>query len=135
MKWLCVLALPLAALAAGCHTTVHPDRGPFPNEFNTVEIAPDALARRVHVVSHSYARTPANAFEVTATFKNLSTRPQTLQIRTQYLDDERNHQEGPTPWRVVHLAPLGIETYQATSYADNLSYYLVEVRRLQGKRR
>jgi hypothetical protein len=136
MKWLCILALPLAAMLTGCHTTVSPDGdGPFPAAFNSVELLPEALGRRVHVVSHSYERTGTNAFEVTATLKNLSTRPIALQVRTQYFDEERNHQEGPGAWQVVHLPPLGIETYTSTAYGNELSYYHVEVVRLHGKRR
>jgi hypothetical protein len=125
----CMMALCIGALAlAGCHTVVDPvTDGPFPNTFNAVEITPGCLTDQVHVTSHAYARTANNAFEVTCTLKNLTNRPLAVQARTQYFDAERAHQEGPDAWQIVHLPAQGIETYKATSFGTDLSYYHVEI--------
>lgn len=124
-----MFALGIGMLAlAGCHTVVDPETdGPFPNAFNSVEITPGCLAKRVHVTSHSYARTSSNAFEVTCTLKNLTNRPQAVQVRTQYFNAERAHQEGPGAWQIVHLPAQGVETYKSVSLGTDLSYYHVEI--------
>lgn len=125
----CLFALGIGAFAmAGCHTVVDPvTDGPFPNTFNSTVVLPDCLDGRVHVTSQSYARTPNNAFEVTCTLKNLTNRPISVQARTQFFDEERAHQEGPGAWQIVNLPAEGIETYQATSFGTDLSYYYVEI--------
>lgn len=100
---------------------------PVPEKLNAVEYLDDELMCRVIVQKTTYKRTPGGPFEVLASFKNMTDKPIRLQVRTQYFDGARVHQEGPTPWHIVYLPGGGIETYKTYSYRKDLEYYLVEV--------
>ena len=121
----CIAALGLA----GCqHIVADPlEDGPFPKEFNSTALLSRSLEDRVHVTHHAYARTTNNTFEVTCTLKNLTSRPLTVQARTQYFGADREHQEGPGAWQIIHLPATGIESYQSISYSPDVSYYHVEI--------
>jgi len=81
------------------------------------------------VVEGLYARrTPTNTVSVSARLVNCSKQPITIQARSSFLDAAQGPAEPASVWKVIHISPRSIGTYQESSLSTGVANYLIELR-------
>ena len=74
-------------------------------------------------------RTATDTLEVTARLVNCTKEPLAVEVRSSFLDAAQAPAEPTSVWRIVHIAPLAMATYQERSVAtNNVAHYLIELR-------
>lgn len=137
--WLVLGLLAATVLAAGC-TTMDVHEGTAPAQrvvtpgtqarLDSAGYVTPGLERRVAVERTDALRTANNTLEICCTLRNRTEYAQKVQVRTQYLADDRAVLEGPDAWQPVYLPPNGIETYRTYSRGAEAAHYYIEVMEL-----
>lgn len=89
----------------------------------------DRVWKQVVVEGLFVRRTPTDTLEVMARLVNCTKAPLAVEVRSSFLDAGQAPAEPTSVWRIVHIAPLAMATYQERSTATtNVAHYLIELR-------
>ncbi|WP_235525337.1 MULTISPECIES: hypothetical protein [unclassified Sphingomonas] len=89
----------------------------------------DRVWKQVVVEGLFARRTPADTLEVMARIVNCTKAPLAIEVRSSFLDASQYPTEPTSVWRVVHIAPLSMATYQERSIGTTaVAHYLIELR-------
>jgi hypothetical protein len=95
--------------------------------LNSVQFSSWDAAKTLAVQRLSAGRTAANTVEVAARFVSCSNQPQTVRVRTSFLDANQAATEAPSAWRTVYLQPHLTANYSERSTATTVQSYLIEI--------
>jgi hypothetical protein len=98
-----------------------------PIPLNSVQFSSWSAAKTLAVQRLSAARTATNTVEVAARFVSCSDQPQTVQVRTSFLDANQAATEAPSAWQTVYLQPHLTANYSERSTATTVQSYLIEI--------
>lgn len=117
-----------AATPAGPALVANVARAMTPVSLDAVQMT-DRIWKKVVVEGLFARRTPANTLEVMARLVNCTKDPLTVEVRSSFLDTGQAPTEPTSVWRVVHIAPLAMATYQERSIGmATVANYLIELR-------
>lgn len=89
----------------------------------------DRVWKKVIVEGLFARRTPTDTLEVMARLVNCTKEPLAVSVRSSFLDAGQAPTEPTSVWRIVHIAPLSMATYQERSIGmTNVAHYLIELR-------
>ncbi|PXA93121.1 hypothetical protein DMC47_22705 [Nostoc sp. 3335mG] len=117
-----------AQAPAGPALVANVPRAMTPVSLDAVQMN-DRVWKKVVVEGLFARRTPTDTLEVTARLVNCTKQPLAVEVRSSFLDAAQAPAEPTAVWRVVHIAPLAMATYQERSVATtNVAHYLIELR-------
>lgn len=117
-----------AQAPAGPALVANVPRAMTPVSLDAVQMN-DRVWKKVVVEGLFARRTPTNTLEVMARLVNCTKDPLVVEVRSSFLDPMQAPAEPTSVWRVVHIAPLSMATYQERSTAtDAVAHYLIELR-------
>ena len=98
-----------------------------PIPLNSVQFTSWDAAKSLSIQRLAASRTATNTVEVAARFVSCSGRPQTVRVRTSFLDKNQAATEAPSAWQTVYLQPHLTANYAEHSISTNVQNYLLEI--------
>jgi len=100
-----------------------------PIDLNAVQYTDRGLGRRVIIEAVQAMRTPAQGLSVFSRLVNCTSKPLTVQMRTNFLDTNQIPTEAASAWRTIFLSPRATASYQETSIAGGkVAAFYIELR-------
>ncbi len=100
-----------------------------PIDLNAVQFTDRKLGRRIIVEGVQAVRTPTQGLKVFVRLVNCKSEPITVQLRTNFLDNNQMPTEQPSAWRTVFLSPRATAGYEELSIAGpKVGAFYVELR-------
>jgi hypothetical protein len=98
-----------------------------PLPLNSVQFTNWDAAKSLSIQRLAATRTPTNTVEVAARFVSCSDEPQTVRVRTSFLDANQAATEAPSAWQTVYLQPHLTANYSERSTSKDAQHYLIEI--------
>lgn len=100
-----------------------------PIDLNAVQFTDRKLGRRIIVEGVQAMRNPNQGLKVFVRLVNCKSQPITVQLRTNFLDNNQMPTEQPSAWRTVFLSPRATAGYEENSIAGGkVGAFYVEMR-------